>query len=196
MRLFLKIIKWVVVTIAGALMLIAILSIFAPRFGWEVNTVLSGSMEPALKVAGVVVVAPVLPVNVKEGDILCFKSPVNNQKTTHRVISIIVTGDIREFKTQGDANDSPDPYIVRSRDIFGVVKFHIPYLGYLITFIQTPLGFLITVGIPGLLIIGLEMKNIWSVLGEEEKKKKAKQASVKEKSADGPDDTYSSGPSP
>ena len=43
------------------LLLTATLTFFAPRFGWQIDTVLSGSMEPALSTGSILVSRQVLP---------------------------------------------------------------------------------------------------------------------------------------
>jgi signal peptidase I len=58
----------------------------APHFGWSVDAVFSGSMEPALKVGGVVV--PVEAEDIKVRGIITFYSPLNEQLTSHRVIAV------------------------------------------------------------------------------------------------------------
>ncbi|MCJ7792207.1 MAG: signal peptidase I, partial [Dehalococcoidia bacterium] len=50
------------------LMTAAVLTFLAPHFGWRVDTVYSGSMEPELKVGGVVVTRPVEAEEIRIGD--------------------------------------------------------------------------------------------------------------------------------
>lgn len=139
------------------------LTYFAPRLGWRVDTVLSGSMEPALKVGGVAVTRPVSMEEISEGDIVTYFSPSDNKLTSHRVSSV-ADGAILGFQTWGDANARPDPYRVPVESVVGKVVFTLPYVGYVTNFIKTPLGFLLILGLPGLIVITLEMWNIWCVL--------------------------------
>jgi len=44
------------------------------------------------------------------------------------------------------------------------VAFDVPYLGYLAAFVKTRLGLLLTILLPGLAIIGLELKSLWQVV--------------------------------
>mgnify|MGYP001026922496 FL=1 len=54
------------------LMTAAVLTFLAPRFGWRVDTVYSGSMEPELKVGGVAITRPAQAEEIRIGDIILF----------------------------------------------------------------------------------------------------------------------------
>ena len=153
------------------LMTAAALTFLAPRFGWRVDTVFSGSMEPELKVGGVVLTRPVEPEEIKVGDILTFYSPLSEQLTSHRVIAAD-QGSSLHFSTKGDANEDADPFTLPPENVVGKVCFHIPYLGYVAQFVKTPLGFLLTLCLPGLIIIVMELRNIWRVLTQEDIERK------------------------
>jgi len=147
------------------LMTAAALTFLAPRFGWSVDAVFSGSMEPELKVGGVVVTRPVEPEEIRAGDIITFYSPLSERLTSHRVVAVEQTSAFH-FLTKGDANGDADPALVPAQNVVGKVCLHIPYFGYITQFIKTPLGFLLTICIPGLVVIITEVKNIWRVLTE------------------------------
>jgi signal peptidase len=136
---------------------------FAPRFGWRVDTVLSGSMEPTLKVGSIVVTRPVTFDEIKEGDIITYVTPSDNKLTSHRV-NAISSGLIFGFETKGDANEHLDSYVVPMAAVEGEVVFTLPYIGYVTRFIKTPVGFLVLLGIPGMIVISMEIWNIWCVL--------------------------------
>ena len=153
------------------LMAAAVLTLLAPRFGWRVDTLLSGSMEPELKVGGVVVTRTTQAQQIKVGDVITFYSPLNKKLTSHRVIAV-EDGSSLQFQTKGDANEDADPFIVPSENVVGEVCFDIPYFGYATQFIKTPLGFLLTLCLPGLIIIIKEMRNVWRVITEEEIERK------------------------
>jgi len=149
------------------LIVIAVLIFLSPRFGWRVDTVLSGSMEPALKVGGVLVTCPVKAEEIEEGDIITFYSSMTGELTSHRVIGIDHDSP-RYFHTKGDANEDADPFRVSAENVVGKKFFHIPWLGYLTLFVKTRLGFLLALCIPALIVIGMEIKNIWRMSVEEE----------------------------
>ena len=149
----------------------AVLALLVPYFGWRADAVLSGSMEPHLKVGGLAITRTVDKEDIKVGDTITFYSPLNKKLTSHRVISI-TKDPILLFQTKGDVNEDPDPFLVPTRNVVGIVCYHIPYLGYVAQFIKSRLGFLLIVCLPGLIIIGMELKNIWRVLSEETARKR------------------------
>jgi signal peptidase len=157
------------------LMTIVVITFIAPRFGWKVDAVMSGSMEPELKVGSVVITRPLDITSVNAGDIITFRSPLNGEFTTHRVISVENSPSLF-FRTKGDANEDADPFIVGSQSVVGSVCFDVPYLGYVTQFIKSRLGLLLTLYLPGLIIVLMEVRNIWRVLTE---KKSAREEAVR-----------------
>jgi len=134
-----------------------------PRFGgWRFDTVLSGSMEPALPVGGVVAIKPVEPDDISAGDIIAFY--LEETIVTHRVIEVINGQSEPSFTTKGDANEDADFTPVSASNVIGKVIFATPHLGYLTAFVKTRLGFMIAILLPGLALIAVELKNIWQVV--------------------------------
>jgi signal peptidase len=160
-----KVIQNIGLAVVILLMAAAVFTFLAPHFGWSVDTVFSGSMEPQLKVGGVVINRPVEAGEVKVGDIITFHSPLNENLTSHRVTAV-EDGSTVNFQTKGDANDHDDPFVVPAQNLAGKVCFHIPYLGYTTQFIRTPLGLLLTLCLPGLVIVVMEVVSIWRVLNK------------------------------
>jgi signal peptidase len=164
-----KVIKYFGFGIVILFMIAAVLSFLAPRFGWRVDAVLSGSMEPQLKVGGLVITRPAESKDIEVGDTITFYCPLNKGMTSHRVIAV-ENGTLSYFRTKGDANEDPDPFIVPVQNVSGKVCFHIPYLGFVIQFLKTPLGILLALVIPGLIIIAKEIRNIWRMFSEGKKR--------------------------
>lgn len=157
--------RWIGNILVAVVMLLAVLVILAPRFGWQVSMVYSGSMEPALDVGGVAVVRPVDPQAIKAGDVISYAPPTDTSiRVTHRVIEVVQGGDSLMFRTKGDANEDPDAYAVPAQNVVGRVWICVPYLGYLIDYIRTPLGFGLLIGIPAALLILIELKSIFSLV--------------------------------
>ena len=153
------------------LMTAAILTFLGPRFGWRLDAVYSGSMEPELNVGGIVITRPVAAEYIAVGDIITFYCPLNEKLTSHRVIAVEENSS-SQFRTKGDANEDADPFVVPAENVVGKVCFHIPYLGYATQFVKTPLVLLLTLGLPGLIIIIMEMRNIWCILTEEKSERR------------------------
>jgi signal peptidase len=141
----------------------AAFTFLAPRFGWRVDAVFTGSMEPALKVGGVVITCPAEADEISAGDIITYYSPQTENLTCHRVMAI-QGGSSLYFQTKGDANEDVDAVVVPVENVVGRVCFHIPYLGYATQFVKTRLGLILTLFLPGLIVILLEIRSIWRVL--------------------------------
>jgi signal peptidase len=129
------------------------------------SVVMSGSMEPAVPVGSIVVTQKIDVDNVKAGDIIVFQR--SNSKTLHRVIDKIVENDSYYFKTKGDANENPDPWIVQPEQVQGSLLLTMPYYGYLIYFAGTPIGFILMVIIPATLLIANVIRKIIQLKKEE-----------------------------
>jgi signal peptidase len=160
-----KIAEYLMTVIVIVLLLAAVLIFFAPRFGWQVDTVLSGSMEPAIPTGSILVSRTVASDSINVGDIITFSGSGRDRFITHRVTAIDRTNGI-VFTTKGDANNGEDPFTVPGENVVGKVLVHIPFLGFLFSFVKTPFGLILTLVLPGLFIIGLELREIWHGLDD------------------------------
>lgn len=128
--------------------------------------VLSGSMDPVMRVGDVVVITHVEPEDVSVGDIIAHKDPSGRENViiTHRVYRVEEViedgGNTLGFKTKGDANEDIDQYVVSQGDIVGKAVFLIPFLGYLFHYAREPMVFISLVIIPAGLIIADELRKI------------------------------------
>ncbi len=117
-------------------------------FGYRPLVVLSGSMEPAYKVGGILYYKKVDVKELKVGDPITFKLD-DGAIVSHRITKIKENGVI----TKGDANNSEDPNEVNFDNILGRdAKICIPYVGYYVKFINDHL----IVSIPLIIILMLE----------------------------------------
>ena len=159
-----QITEYSVYTVVFLLIMTAVGTYLAPHAGWRVDAVTTGSMAPALKVGSVVIVEPVAPEEVREGDIITFRlNGVDDTVVTHRVTRIGYNSPLF-FKTKGDANTVADPFTVPSRDLVGKVIVHLPLMGHLVGFLKTICGFLLVLLVPGMVIIGIWAWNAWKEL--------------------------------
>lgn len=118
------------------------------------------SMEPALKSGDFVLIKQISPEEIKEGDIIIFEAPTLVRETykyplivAHRVIKINSKDNVITFNTRGDNLAGPDPFTVRTVDLKGKIDKQIPFLGFLLLFLQSKQG-LISMAVI-LLLIGL-----------------------------------------
>ncbi len=126
-----KLIEWLGWMALGLVVLMVSFVLAASYQGWEFAAVLSGSMEPALGVGGLVVIKPAEVPGIKIGDVISFKLPGIDTPICHRVIDIKETDEGLFFQTKGDANEEPDLDLVSTQDVNGKAVFYTPYVGYL-----------------------------------------------------------------
>lgn len=170
-----RVLGWVVNIILIWLIVVVVAFFLLPRFGgWRFDAVLSGSMEPALPLGGVVFIKPVETDEIIVGDIIAYSS--GDLLITHRVVNVIDQAGEPTFVTKGDAVEDPDLTPVPASAVVGKVIFDIPYLGYLADFVKTRLGFILTIFLPGLAIIGLELRSLWQGVFKKDRAKARPQA--------------------
>lgn len=104
--------------------------------GYEAYHITSGSMEPAIPVGSVIYVGHMEPEDIPEGEVIAFYS--GSSVIAHRVTENRVVEGV--FVTKGDANPLEDLENVRYRDVIGVVKLHIPFLGYYLAIFSDLIG--------------------------------------------------------
>jgi len=155
-----KIVKEVIsVLIVIALLSPILICVVAPFFvGGFFSVIMSGSMEPAIPVGSIVVVKKVNPEDVKVGDVIAFET--GESRTMHRVVEKVVENGSFHFRTKGDANEDPDPWIVKPEGVSGALMLTIPYYGYLLVFAGTPIGFALFILVPAIILIANEVRNI------------------------------------
>lgn len=167
-----SIFQWLLTVVLASVVLLLIFTAFNPIKSFQIFRVMSGSMEPAIKVGSVVFVQEVKPEILEEGNIITFTSREDpNMSITHRLIAIEKKEGQTFFRTRGDANNSDDVAETLSGQIKGKVVFSLPFLGYLSAWVKKPLGFILLVILPALLIIVSEILNIKKAIGKEVEKK-------------------------
>lgn len=134
---------------------LAILLAGVRLMGFQVFAVLSGSMEPALHVGSLVYVKDVEPESLRPGETITYM--VNDTTVvTHRMVGVVEDPDDPDtlwFRTKGDANDSEDTALVHYRNVIGRAMFAIPYLGYVASYIQSPPGLYVALGVGAFLLL-------------------------------------------
>ena len=127
-------------------------------FGWKPFIVLSGSMETNISAGDVVVVKEVEDTeNLKKGDIIAFKE--NDIVINHRIDDVLQEDGETKYITKGDNNNTRDSGYVNKDQIEGIYQFKIARLGNLAMFIQTPIGMIVCLSIPILILVILQVKD-------------------------------------
>lgn len=123
----------VVFRAVGIILLIAIIAICVPlivpkTMGYQLYTVVSGSMEPAVPTGSLVYIKYVEPKEIVEGDVIAFYgSDADGSIITHRVVSN--SSAMGEFITKGDANEENDMNPVTYNQYMGKMVRSIPKIG-------------------------------------------------------------------
>jgi signal peptidase len=144
-------------------------------FGYQLKSVLSGSMEPTFKTGSVIGVKPLVEnekKNLKVDDIITYQDGPE-KLTTHRIVGVIESGDNILYETRGDNNKSKDLTPVLSDNVVAKYSgFTIPYLGYFIDFSKSPAGSAMLLIIPGIFLIGYAGFSIYQTIREIDSKTK------------------------
>ncbi|WP_017755128.1 signal peptidase I SipW [Calidifontibacillus oryziterrae] len=140
-------------------------------FGYQIKTVLSGSMEPTFKTGSIIAINPDIKLEaLQENDVITFRIDEQNL-VTHRIIEVIKQGEAIMFRTKGDNNDAPDSDLVLPQNVVGkYTDFTIPYAGYFINFAISKMGAVFLLIVPGLLLLGYAAVSIWQAIRYLERK--------------------------
>ena len=142
-----------VATFAVAILALAFLG--TKLAGFKAFTVMSGSMEPDFPVGAMIYVRPTNYKDLKVGDVISYVANSDKTVVTHRIVGIEPDKSDPEtlrFRTQGDANASPDANLVHYKNVLGTPVLTLPYLGYVAYNIQRPPGIYIAL-IAGTLLL-------------------------------------------
>lgn len=137
-------------------------------FGWKPFIVLSGSMETEIFPGDLVIVKEVDTKNLKKDDIIAFKE--DDIVITHRIIEILEDNGEKKYITKGDNNNTKDRGFVLEKQVEGVYQFKITGLGNLAVFIQTPIGMVVSLSIPILLLILIQRAENQKLQKEKDRK--------------------------
>ena len=191
--------------LVAIVVLVAILLVGVRVAGVQPLYVMSGSMEPAFHVGSLIFVQKIDPAEIEVGDPITYTINEAGDYSTHRVIAIEVreTGTrfaadengqtmldeagqpvIEEypleetayyFQTKGDANNSSDGTPVYYKNVVGVPRVTIPYLGYLAHWLQTPRGRIMGITIAAVIVILTFLPDLlkWVDEGDQKKMKAA-----------------------
>ncbi|MGC4018049.1 MAG: signal peptidase I [Muricomes sp.] len=136
---------------AGSFFLILVVLLCIPLtvprlLGYEVYTVVSGSMEPAIPTGSLVFVHNQSPEKIEKDDVIAFYSETSNGAIiTHRVVqNNTVSG---EFITKGDANAAEDMNPIGYDYLIGKVVWSMPVFGRILAAIVTTSGKLTAAGL-------------------------------------------------
>lgn len=115
-----------------------------PSFlGIKTFVILSGSMEPNLKIGDIAIVEECKQEDLKVDDIISFRE--GQVIVTHRIIEIRNTDTEVKYITKGDNNNTEDTNPVVFENIEGVYKTRIKYVGNLILFLKNKIAIIVII---------------------------------------------------
>lgn len=135
-------------------------------FGYQLKTVLSGSMEPGIQTGSIIAVKTAeVKTGFKKDDVITFLAE-EDILITHRITEVVRSDSGVLYRTKGDNNNAEDMNPVLSENVVAeYTGFTLPYAGYFINFTQSKNGALLLL-IPGFLLLIYSAFTIWKVLSE------------------------------
>lgn len=144
--------------------ILALLLVGVRLIGFQVFTVLSGSMEPNYHVGSLIYVKEVDPFTLKSGDVITFMLD-ENTVATHRIVDVVPDEEdpsVIRFRTKGDANDAEDGSLVHYKNVVGSPVLTIPKLGYVASYIQQPPGMYVAIAAGAILLLLVFLPDIFA----------------------------------
>lgn len=145
-------------------------------FGYQIKSVLSGSMEPGIQTGSIVALKPGGDMNrFKKGDVITFRNE-ENLLITHRVVEATMNNATGEamYRTKGDNNDAPDMNPTTSTNVVAeYTGVTVPYIGYAMNFAVSKAGSVVLMIVPGLMLLLYALYSSWKAVAALEKKNAA-----------------------
>lgn len=167
-----KIWDGVTTVLVGIVVVLAVLLVGARLVGFQVFTVLSGSMEPTYHTGSLIYVKEVDYTEIEPGQVITFMLD-EDTVATHRVVEVVPDENdatVLRYKTKGDANDAEDGSLVHYKNVIGSPVFSIPKLGYFANYIQNPPGMYIAISAGAILLMLVFLPDL--LFDEEDDKEK------------------------
>ena len=147
--------KWILTVILAIIVAGLAFAFFSPDY--NIHTVMSESMKPAINVGDMIVTGPPegpLGPGIRAGAIVTYEH--GDELITHRILYI----DHDLLVTKGDATEEADPGSISASSLTGTYLFKIPYLGYLQNFMRTKTGWFVVVIIPAAIFVAFIIREI------------------------------------
>lgn len=122
-------------------------------FGYQITSVHTADLEPSLAQGDAAIVDETPAKSIAVGDIVVYQS--GTQTAVGQVVSTRFISGEPLFSVQPGANAAED--FVTEDQLYGTASRYIPYIGYVMDFMDTPVGLVCCIGIPVLLVILIEI---------------------------------------
>ncbi len=127
-------------------------------------------MQPLLDEGDMIFVKPIGTNEVETGDVITFWTQ-EEVLVTHRVVAIVQEEDGGVgYKTKGDANDIEDHELVAGEQLVGKLVWDIPKGGHVAKFVQRPIGIILCIILPFILLVLSEVKAVRAFFRRRRKK--------------------------
>ena len=147
----------------GRVLGLALATVGPLAFGGRSFAVLSGSMQPTLRVGDLVLEKRTVAPEIRVGDIVTFRSPEDSSKLiTHRVRRVAIADGIVKVTTKGDANLSVEHWTIPSNGTVGRALVRVPKIGYLLVWTRSTPGRLLLIALPACVLGASQLRRIWS----------------------------------
>lgn len=158
-------------------------AMFLPAvLGMDRYVITGGSMGGTHPRGSVVFDRAVPPARLRVGDVITYRPPPGAGPTglvTHRIVAIGTRDGRRVYRTAGDANSAPDPWVFTLPDARQArVSFGVPLLGYLVAALSDRAVRMAVIGLPALLIALAVLAGLWREAGIEARRRAAATAAA------------------
>jgi signal peptidase len=150
-------------TLAVALTVVVLVVAGMVLGAWRIVPVRSGSMTPAAPKGSAVFAQPTRTAALHVGDVVLFRAPTGSHPlVVHRIHEIVVHNGERLYRTKGDANAAPDPWLIRMRSTtVWRVRHVIPMVGSAVDEMAKPGPRFAGIVLASLVILGVGLSRIW-----------------------------------
>lgn len=151
----------VLLVVVGLVVALLLVIDIGPRFlPYQALVVRSGSMSPTIPTGSLVFYKKVQASQLKVGAVIVFNEPgTANTKITHRIYAIHTGAAGPYFVTKGDANGIPDPWRVPATGTGWTVAWHVPSVGYALTWLQGGTVRIVLIIVPAVVLAGLAVND-------------------------------------
>ena len=130
--------------------------------------IISESMIPSINVNDAVITVRVSEKDIKVNDVITFISKEIETKgtpITHRVVGIVyddpnTKAKVVGYRTKGDNNNTQDFALIAPNEVLGKMILRVPMIGYVQSFLTKPIGWILVIVLPCLLIIYSDISKI------------------------------------
>lgn len=143
-------------------------------FGYKPYIVISGSMDPIIKIGDMLIVKKLPDDQLAVDDIVTFADE-GGVVVTHRIVDILIKDGQRYFQTKGDVNNTNDVGLTPGADIIGKYCFKIEQGGFYLKEIMSLRGLMCLELVVVVIYIGMSRKSDRRMARHEIRKRYEKQ---------------------